>query len=79
MLYPPGGDDALLMTRREALMRTLYTRAVIDGDMTAIKVLVDLLEGKGAADEVGQALIHADDMALAEALVREVMGDEHAS
>ena len=67
------------MTRREALARTLWTRGVIDGDMTAIKLLVELLEGKGAADEVGQALIHADDMASAEALLREVMGDERAS
>lgn len=76
--YPVGGDDALPMMRREALARTLWTRGVIDGDMTAIKLLVELLEGKGAADEAGQPLIHADDMALAEALVRQVVGDEHA-
>jgi hypothetical protein len=78
VVYPPGGDDALSMTRREALVRTLWTRGVIDGDMTAMKLLVELLEGKGAADEAGQALIHADDMALAEALLREAVGDEHA-
>ena len=70
VVYPPGGDDALLMTRREALVRTLWTRAVIDGDMTAIKLLVELLEGKGAADEAGGVLLNADEMAAAEAVLK---------
>ena len=46
--------------------------------MTAIKLLVELLEGKGAADEAVRALIHADDMVQAEALLREVLGDANA-
>jgi hypothetical protein len=79
LVYPQGGDDALSMTRREALVRTLYTRGVIDGDMTAIRLLVELLEGKAAADDASHALIHADDMASAEALLREVLGDERGS
>jgi hypothetical protein len=78
VVYPPGGDDAVLMMRREALVRSLYTRAVIDGDMTAIKLLVELLEGKSAADEEGMRL-NSDDLAAAEALLREVMDDEHRS
>lgn len=65
--YPPGGDDALQMLRREALVRTLWTRAVIDGDMTAIKLLVELLEGKGAEANAGGVTLNADDLARAEA------------
>jgi hypothetical protein len=75
--YPPGGDAAVPMTRCEALARTLWTRGVLDGDMTAIKLLVELLAGKSPADETGRTLIHADDMALAEALVRAAVGDEY--
>lgn len=74
--YPPGSNAALAMTRSEALARTLWTRGVLDGDLTAIKLLVELLAGRGPADETGRTLIHADDMALAEALVREAVGDE---
>ncbi len=76
VVYPPGGDNALAMTRSEVLARTLWTRGVLDGDLTAIKLLVELLAGRGPADETGRTLIHADDMALAEALVREAVGDE---
>jgi hypothetical protein len=73
--YPTGGDDALSMTRREALARTLWTRGVIDGDMTAIKLLVELLAGKGgdAGDDQasdGSPLLNADRLAAAEAAVR---------
>jgi len=76
--YPAGGDAAVPMTRCEILARTLWTRGVLDGDMTAIKLLVELLAGRVGADVDPQALIHADDMALAEALVREAVGDAHA-
>jgi hypothetical protein len=71
--FPAGSDDALRMTRREALARTLWTRGVIDGDMTAIKLLVELLEGKGtAAGEAGSAgpALTADHFAAAEAEYR---------
>jgi hypothetical protein len=64
--YPVGGEDALAMLRREALARTLWTRAVIDGDMTAIKLLVELLEGKGAGNEGGVPQLNADQWAAAE-------------
>jgi hypothetical protein len=67
--YPAGGDDALRMTRREALARTLWTRGVIDGDMTAVKLLVELLEGKGAGAGEG-AQFNADQYAAAEAALR---------
>jgi hypothetical protein len=67
--YPPGGDDAVLMLRREALARTAWTRAVIDGDMTAIKLVVELLEGKLAGAEAGGIRFNADDLAAAEALL----------
>ena len=71
VVYPTGGDDALSMTRREALARTLWTRGVIDGDMTAIKLLVELLEGKGAeAGAGGDALLNADQLAAAEAALK---------
>jgi hypothetical protein len=39
---------------------------------------VELLAGRGPADETGRTLIHADDMALAEALVRAAVGDADA-
>lgn len=72
--YPVGGDDALAMTRREALARTLWTRGVIDGDMTAIKLLVELLEGKGPAGggEAGDGagVFNADTLAAAEAALK---------
>lgn len=71
VIYPVGGEDALEMLRLEALARTLWTRGVIDGDMTAIKLLVELLEGKGAADEAGAGVtLTADDLAAAEAAVK---------
>jgi hypothetical protein len=67
--HPAGGDDALRMTRREALARALWTRAVIDGDMTAMKLLVEMLEGKGAGS--GEAVqFNADHFAAAEAALR---------
>lgn len=78
VVYPPGGEDAVRMLRREAMVRSLYTRAVIDGDMTATKLLVELLEGKASGDGACVVLT-ADEMAAAEALLREVMGDEHRS
>ena len=65
--YPPGSEDAVLMTRREALVRTPVTRGVIDGDMTAIKLLVELLEGKAGAAGEGGAALNADQLAAAEA------------
>jgi hypothetical protein len=69
LVYPAGGEDALRMTRREALARALWTRAVIDGDMTAMKLLVELLEGKGpgSGEEVQ---FTADHFAAAEAALR---------
>ncbi len=77
LVYPAGNDGDLHMSRQEALVRTLWTRAVIDGDMTAIKLLVELLEGKGAGTgEAGGAVLTADDLARAEAALL-AWADEH--
>lgn len=69
VIYPVGGEDALRMTRREALARTLWTRGVIDGDMTAIKLLVELAELQGDPDANG-VVLNADQLAAAEAVLR---------
>jgi hypothetical protein len=62
--HPLGGDDAVEMTRCEALARVLWTRAVADGDMTAIKLLVELLECKGG-EATADRLLNADMLAEA--------------
>jgi hypothetical protein len=74
ILFPPGSDDAVLMTRIEALVRVLWTRAVIDADLTSIKLLIDVLDKKGPVGDAARVLFSADEMALAEALLR-VAGD----
>jgi hypothetical protein len=70
LVYPVGGEDGLEMLRIEALARTLWTRAVIDGDMTAIKLLVELLERAGSGDGEGGPVLSADDLAAAEAVLK---------
>lgn len=69
VLHPLGGEDAVPMTRWEALTRTLWTRAVIDGDMTALKLLFEFLPREDTRNETMGA-ISADDLAVAEALLR---------
>ena len=69
--------DALLITRRELLARVLWTRAILDADNASTKLIIEYLDGKPGETEgaPGEApAFHADDMALAEALLREEMG-----
>jgi len=68
---------ALLITRRELLARVLWTRAILDADNASTKLIIEYLDGKPGETEgaPGEApAFHADDMALAEALLREEMG-----
>ena len=65
---------ALLITRRELLARVLWTRAILDADGAATKLIIEYLDGKPGDAEAapGEApALNADDMALAETLLRE--------
>jgi hypothetical protein len=62
--FPPG-DDGVSMPRRELLARALWTRAVIDGDMTAIKVLIECLSGRTDDAADGGITFNADHFAAA--------------
>jgi hypothetical protein len=76
LVAPPdrlGDPDAPRMTRRELWARVIWTRALVDADGTAIKLLIEHLDGKpgdGAAAPAGGPVFTADDMALAEVLLR---------
>lgn len=76
---PPAAGDAepRLITRRELLARVLWTRAILDADGAATKLIIEYLDGKpgdtASAPGEGPAF-NADDMALAEALLREASG-----
>jgi hypothetical protein len=63
-----GGDPdhGRLMQRREALARVLWTRALCDGDLVAIRLL---LEHLGAGGGEVRVLFTADDAARAETLL----------
>jgi hypothetical protein len=79
VVYPTGEEGGRRMTRRELLARVIWTRAIVDADGTATKLIIEYLDGKPGetqTGEDGQTLIRADDWATAEALVREVMGHE---
>ena len=68
----PGEGGAI--TRRELLARVLWTRAILDADGAAIKLIIEYLDGKPGDAEAapGEAPeFNADDMALAEKLLRE--------
>ena len=76
LVAPPGGPagDSPRITRRELLARVLWTRAIQDADGAAIKLIIEYLDGKpgdtvAAAGEAPE--FNADDMALAEKLLRE--------
>ncbi len=68
------GSASPRMTRRELLARVLWTRAILDADGAATRLIIEYLDGKPgdaeAAPGEGPAF-NADDMALAEALLRE--------
>jgi hypothetical protein len=76
----PEDPGALLITRRELLARVLWTRAILDADNASTKLIIEYLDGKPGETEgaPGEApAFHADDLALAEALLREEMGHDH--
>ena len=81
---PSAADepDAPLITRRELLARVLWTRAILDADNAAAKLIIEYLDGKPGEAEAapGEApAFTADDMALAEALLREGPGNDHVT
>lgn len=86
LVAPPGGqgggghDSGRPMTRRELLARVLWTRAIVDADGAATKLIIEYLDGK-AGDIVAPAgsapALCADDMALAETLLREGLSYDH--
>jgi len=67
LAYPIDDCEAPAMTRRELLCRVLWTRSVVDGDMTAIKVLLEYLEGKPGGPGAEGPEFTADQMAAAQA------------
>jgi len=74
----PSGDAPSsarsLITRRELLARVLWTRAILDADNASTKLIIEYLDGKpGDADVAPGAApaFCADDLAAAEALLRE--------
>ena len=74
---PADDPDAPILTRRELLARVLWTRAILDADGAATKLIIEYLDGKPGDAEAapGEApAFNADDMALAEALLREGLG-----
>jgi len=76
----PDEPGALLITRRELLARVLRTRAIPDADNASTKLIIEYLDGKPGETEgaAGEApAFHAYDMALAEALLREGLGNDH--
>jgi hypothetical protein len=74
MVAPPGSQDGgTPITRRELLARVLWTRAIVDADGAAIKLIIEYLDGKPGDAEAapGDApALTADDMARAEALMK---------
>jgi hypothetical protein len=77
---PADDPDALLITRRELLARVLWTRAILDADNASTKLIIEYLDGKPGETEGASAelpVFHADDLAMAEALLREDLGNDH--
>jgi hypothetical protein len=81
LVHAPGAadeGDRPLITRRELLARVLWTRAILDADNASTKLIIEYLDGKPGEAEAapGDApALNADDMALAEALLREAFGE----
>ena len=70
----PSAAEGPLITRRELLARVLWTRAILDADNASAKLIIEYLDGKPGEAEAapGEApAFNADDMALAETLLRE--------
>ena len=71
---PAGDPQAPLITRRELLARVLWTRAILDADNASTKLIIEYLDGKPGEAEVAPGAAPAfcaDDLAAAEALLRE--------
>ena len=91
LVCPPGGPPpgvaagdprAPRITRRELLARVLWTRAILDADNASTKLIIEYLDGKPGEAEAapGEAPVFcADDMALAERLLREGLGGDDPS
>ncbi len=68
LAYPLDDPNAPVMSRRELLGRVLWTRAIVDGDMTAIKVLLECLgKSDGGDDGMGPYRVDITADVLAEA------------
>jgi len=74
----PSGDAPSsarsLISRRELLARVLWTRAILDADNASTKLIIEYLDGKPGEAEVAPGAAPAfcaDDLAAAEALLRE--------
>ena len=74
----PSGDAPSgarpLITRRELLARVLWTCAILDADNASTKLIIEYLDGKPGEAEVAPGAAPAfcaDDLAAAEALLRE--------
>lgn len=80
LVLPPGAAaDAPRISRRELLARVLWTRATLDADNTAAKLIIEYLDGKpGETGDASGGLptFTADDYALAETLAQEEFGHE---
>ena len=71
---PANDPQAPLITRRELLARVLWTRAILDADNASTKLIIEYLDGKPGEAEVAPGAAPAfcaDDLAAAEALLRE--------
>jgi hypothetical protein len=53
ILYPPE-EGGVLMTRREALARVLWTRALRDGDLGCSKLLIECMDARAAPKAVAR-------------------------
>lgn len=60
----PAAAEGPRLPRLELLARVLWTRAVVDGDMTAIKLLIELLTASSADGAAVE--LHLEDFAEAE-------------
>jgi hypothetical protein len=68
------------MSRRELLARVLWTRAILDADNASTKLIIEYLDGKPGEAEVAPGAAPAfcaDDLAAAEALLREELGNDN--
>lgn len=79
LVAPPGsqaegaGGSGRPMSRRELLARVLWTRAILDADGAATRLIIEYLDGKPGAAEAepgSRTETCADDFALAERLLK---------